>query len=327
MRVLYFGSYDPAAQLYLTAKALRDHLEYDAHSVITTPTWLDYDNDWVLNKNVQLEEVLEFAKTCDYLVIADLFGLAPQLKPVYDLCTPKNSCLMALGTPFRSKMPEVLYNQIHSGTIAVVPPMEVTQVPNVISTPLDHLIVDTEMIDLLLDNHDVKRADQLTICHATVADNRGRMLFENAVDRLIAEGVDVKLDVIRGIPWKEAIVRKAAAHVTLDSIHIPIPGLNCMEGLYLGHEVVSQVDPWCYMVNPILPIHSFHPAMTGKTLEEGLHDVLQDAIGRARLDYFAEPIEDDVNASYREYVTFCNGPEVVARRWKYFFNWAMRRGK
>jgi hypothetical protein len=327
MRILCLGSYDPASQLYLTAKALRDHQGYDAHSVITTPTWLDYDNDWVLGKNVQLDEVLEFAKTCDHIVVSDLPGMAPELKSVYDICTPLNSCLMALGTPFRSKMPEVLYNQIHSGVVACVPPMEVTQVPYVISTPLDHLIVDTETIDLLLDNHDVKRADQLTICHATVADNRGRMLFENAVDRLIAEGLDVKLDVIRGIPWNEAIVRKAAAHITLDSIHIPIPGLNCMEGLYLGHEVVSQVDPWCYMVNPDLPIQSFHPAMTNRSLEEGLIEVLKYAVYRARLAYFTEPVDDDVNSSYRDWVIHHNGPEVVAQRWKYFFNWALRRGK
>jgi hypothetical protein len=327
IRILYVGSYDPAAQLYLTAKALRDHVGYDAHSVITTPTWLDYDNDLVLGKNVQLEEVLEFAKTCDYLVIADLFGMAPQLKPVYDLCTPKNSCLMALGTPFRSKMPEVLYNQIHSGSVAVVPPMEVTLVPNVISTPLDHLIVDTETIDQLVPIKNQDLGDCVTICHATVGDNRGRILFENVVDQLIADGANVKLDVIRGVPWKETILRKAKAHITLDSIHIPIPGLNCMEGLYFGHEVVSSIDPWCFMVNPDMPIYSFHPAVTGLSLEDSLKGVLSLAIEQAqnRIDLgYNDRSFNEFNYSwvYEHY-----RPEIVAQRWKYFFNWAMRRGK
>ena len=326
MRILFVGAYDPAAQLYLTAKALRDHLGWDAHSVITTPGWLEYENDWVVGANVQLEEVVEFAKTCDYIVCADLLYLVSVLVPVYDLCTPKNSCLMALGTPFRSNMPTVLYHQIHHGTVAVVPPMEVTQVPHVISTPLDHLIVDLDTIDSLLEANKIEQCDTVTICHATVADNRGRELYEHAVERLQSEGVDVKLDVIRRLPWKDTILRKAKAHITLDSVHIPIPGLNCMEGLYLGHEVVSKIDPWCYMVNPDLPVKSFHPAMTGESLEDGLHDVLLAAINHCQDTNVIHSKKHYYGRSHL-WVEEHNGPKVVAQRWKYFINWAMRRAQ
>jgi len=327
MKILYFGSYDPAAQMYLTAKAMRDHLGWEAHSLMTQQTWLNYDYDWWLGNNVELSEVIEFARSCDYLIMADIYGQAPLLGDIYELCTPKNSCVAALGTPFRKNMPTILYNQIHSGTVALVPPMEVTMIPNVISVPMDHLIVDVETIRKLTQLLPSCRKGPVSICHATVDDNRGRLLYEKVISRLQSDGHDIKWDVIRGVPWAETIVRKNQSHITLDSIHIPIPGLNCMEGLLLGHEVVSAVDPWCYMINPDLPIRSFHPASTGKSLEDGLYDALCEVIFRVRAKIDGEESGRGMVEYDGNWVLNHNSPGIVASRWLYFMNWALRRGK
>lgn len=321
-QILFIESYDPAAQGYLTCKAMRKHLGWNARNVITAQTWLEYDYDWQVGKERTIEEIVTFAEDCDFVFIQD--GFVPkELEPVTKTnCFKKGrTAVVAYGTPLRNTMDRWLARSIR-GAAVLVPPFEYTMVPEMITIPLNHQIVDVEGVEKY--SEEIKRNDKITICHATVSYNRGREIYEKVVGKL-KEKYDIQFDVIQGMNWRSTIRKKAEAHITIDSNLIHIPGLNCMEGLLLGHEVVSNISPWVYMVHPDLPIHSFNVAYresTGDSIEKTIYTKLENAI---------KSIEDGTNDAqrdkYRKWVIDNNRPEIVAKRFEHFLEFVDSRSK
>ena len=156
------------------------------------------------------------------------------------------------------------------------------------------------------------RNDEITVCHATTApDVKGTQWFAEMMEKHFS---DIKFDIITGAPWTDCIRRKAKAHVLLDSISDRMYGISALEGFYMSQQVVSNISPWCYALRPDMPAHSFAPAMTGKSMEDGLVDAMRRALAGAVMS------EDDPACQF--WRSFA--PGAWCRRWKHWINWVMK---
>jgi hypothetical protein len=243
MRVFLISQYDAAGQNYLLANAMRDHLDWDAKSMILQQTYLNYPTDWTLENK---EEAREFAEGADVLIFQDLLFDVPGMK-LQKIMRQNNTIIYGLGSLMRSHIPDVI-NYIRSGYHVLPPLSDPTITQYIGGAPFEAIIVDPR-IDYLVSN--VKRNDRITISHAPTKDMKGEETFEKIVKEL-----DVDWLVVKGKSWEEAIKERAKAHIMLDSLGDVSYGLACLEGLALGQIVISNLSPWCYALHPDLPMTS-----------------------------------------------------------------------
>ena len=84
--------------------------------------------------------------------------------------------------------------------------------------------------------------NQIIIVHATNHRGiKGTIFLEDAVRRLIAEGIDIKLDIIENVPNELALQRMARADIYVDQLVISY-ALAALEGMALGKVVISALE-------------------------------------------------------------------------------------
>ena len=89
----------------------------------------------------------------------------------------------------------------------------------------------------------VQPGDVLRVAHAPSKRRvKGTETVLAAVDALRARGVPVELDLIEGVPNREARLRYAAADVVIDQLKIGWYGMLAIESMALGKPVVVHLD-------------------------------------------------------------------------------------
>jgi len=299
------GGMDSGGQAWLTAHAMREYLNWDAHSLVFQTSYLDYPVDWLYNSNVTDETLEAYADTCTFFVFLD------SVHPAFGKwLKPHNYCVIGVGTGLRHRADYVLMDQIKHGMSVIVPPQDETVVNRVIGTPFDFVIVDCDEIDSL--TRGIEQNGEFTVCHAhTHSSHKG----VDVIESLHEQFPDVVFDEISGLSWADAIKRKAKAHVVLDDFLLPTYGLNVLESGVLGQIAISNIGPWCYMIYPDLPFITVNPAVTGISMLECASLQLKRV----------QSISADVGLKYpnyaRPWVLSHHHPAVVAEKWKWYVRW------
>ena len=324
MRVLLISYMDSGRQNHLLAKAMREHLGWDAKNIIVKESYLKFDTDWTVEKNAA--EANEFAKTADIFIFQDLLMKIPELDLV-ELCGHRNTIVCGMGTPMRNRIQATLMDQMDGW--AVVPPIsDETIASKLFPAPFENVIVPIEEINAITKG--IKQNEVVTVCHApTKSVLKGTDLVESILRPLDEEGV-IKYLPIKGMAWNEALRAKATAHITIDSLGKEFEGEpkfpaaygagNALEGLVLGHIVIGRVSPWCYALHPDLPIVSTwgREDATEHTIKENITHGAKSLMKNAKL--YAAFKERQI-----EWVKTHFSAENQVQKWKHYINWVMNR--
>ena len=145
--------------------------------------------------------------------------------------------------------------------------------------------------------------EELVVLHApTDRDVKGTRHVVEAVERLRAEGVPARLDLVQGVTHAEVLERCAAAHVVVDQLLLGWYGGLAVEAMALGRPVVANIrddEPGDNPFGAELPIVRTGPP----TLADDLRALLEDAAGRER-----------IGAEGRRFVEKHHDPRLIAKR-------------
>jgi glycosyltransferase involved in cell wall biosynthesis len=87
-----------------------------------------------------------------------------------------------------------------------------------------------------------RQAEELLVVHAPSKRRmKGTAAVVAAVDRLRAEGEAIKLDLVEGVPRREALERTADADVAIDQLELGWYGGFALEAMALGKPVLCQI--------------------------------------------------------------------------------------
>jgi glycosyltransferase involved in cell wall biosynthesis len=118
------------------------------------------------------------------------------------------------------------------------------------------------------------------VAHAPTNPNvKGTRFIVDAVERLRADGLDVELDLITGVPNSEALRRISGADILADQLHIGWYGGVAVEAMALGRPVVCHIDEDDNPFGVALPIER----ATAATVREVLRGLVVDRERRLAL--------------------------------------------
>ncbi len=141
----------------------------------------------------------------------------------------------------------------------------------------------------------------VTVAHAPTNPNvKGTRHVVAAVERLRADGLDVELDLITGVPNREALRRISNADVLVDQLRIGWYGGVAVEAMALGRPVVCHIDEADNPFGAALPIERATPA----TVREVLRELVVDRARRAALAQRG-----------REFALRVHDPRAIVRRY------------
>jgi hypothetical protein len=326
LRVLVYSTYDAAGQGYLLAKALREHMGYEAKNVITMQTYLNYPADWHLGNNVQPAEVLDYAKGCDFFVFQEWMPNIKELAPLFGLIRPNNSCIHSLGSMTRRGIDDMCMKQLRRGLAVSSPISDCTIAPGLMGTaPFENIMLDLEGIEAVLGTKETwKPGDgKIRICHASTNDATKGTPLVASVKKLVKDQ-DVIWTTIQGKSWEDALRIKASCDILLDSMGTDeVYGLSCLESLIMRQRVIGGINPWAYALHPELPMLSCHRLMTGEaTIEKSVAAMVKQAIKDVREGWCETTGGSGWSKLWAEELF---DPKQVVQSWVHWMNWVMNR--
>jgi glycosyltransferase involved in cell wall biosynthesis len=143
--------------------------------------------------------------------------------------------------------------------------------------------------------------ETVTVAHAPTNPNvKGTRFIVDAVQALRAEGLDVELDLITGVPNREALRRISGADILADQLHIGWYGGVAVEAMALGRPVVCHIDEAENPFGDALPIRRATP----QTVREALRALVVDRQQRLTLAQRG-----------REFVLRVHDPRAIVRQY------------
>lgn len=271
MRVFLIAETDNAQQNFLLAKAMRDHMGWEAKSMALKETYLKYQTDWTMENNV--DEAAEFAKTADLFIFQDQLMTSDKLK-LEKYATHHNTIISGTGSRMRANADALRQDQQEGW--AIVPMLcDTTLSMKLCAPPFENWIVPMERINELTKG--IYKNKKVSICHApTKMGYKGTEEFEKVLQPWIDSG-DIEYERITGASWEEAIKRKAKHHIILDSLgDTHYNAGNSLEGLALSQAVISNIDPWCYCLHPYLPMTTVWKKDIKQVIDDEIRKMIND---------------------------------------------------
>lgn len=309
MRVFLFAMTDNGQQHALLAEAMRDHLGWEAMSMIRQHTYLEYKTDWLLEKDA--DDANEYIKTADVIILQDVLMDVEDLD-IRKYATHKNTIINGTGSVMRRNM--LLTQRAQHDGWAVVPCLaDETLSTKICSPPFENWIVPINHIRTIA--IDKKPNDIVSICHAPTATGvKGTEMIEKILQPMIDDG-SVQYERITGVSWEEAIKRKAKHHILLDSfgnLTQTYGAGNALEGLALKQTVISKISPWAYCLHTDLPMVT--------TWKKDIGEVIKNEIFRE---------QHELNTLRKslalQWVRKHFAAKEVVEHWKHYIEWVKTR--
>jgi len=292
---------------------MRKYLDWEVADATLQQTYLQYPTTWLLGgdqKNVEMETVGEYAKTCDFIIMQEV-----PFEPLEDILDTRKCCVFALGSLARRNLGQLLKAQVELGLKVVAPISDPTISGHLLGTPFENIMVNLPALSRLTGG--VKKNAKITVI---TAQTNPALKGVETMEKVMKEFPEVDFLHIKGMDWEQHQVAKAKAHIMLDSLGDSSYGLNCLEALYARQEVISNITPWCYALHPDLPIRSINKAITGKDMEDSIRMQVRAAIDYVEKDPETPPVE---SWDYVDWVRRHFAPSVVVQKWKWYIKHVM----
>lgn len=255
LKIAIISDFNIAGQPTALWRAINKYTPHEARCIIANDDSFQYDRDIILNSPEAKKEAADFCKQADFFH----FGRAIFNWEGIDfnqLVNPYNCCIKYYGSELRNNAEFI--RKYHQAT--KIPAITGTDwsITGLLPGSFYHLnsyfvkYGDMEWDDVPISNAYTK-GRPLTICAGSAGHPlKGYDFLVDVVNELKKEGVPVELEILSKLNNKECLDRKLGAHVTFTSLH-GAWGISGIESMFLGHVVMSCLDPWFLTFYPETP--------------------------------------------------------------------------
>ena len=258
MKVAIVSDFNIAGQLTSLWRAINKYTKHKARCIIAYDDSFQYDRDIILNTDAAKEEAAEWCKKADFFYFGRTIFNWPGID-FNQLLNKNNCCVKYYGSELRNGYPQI--RKFHEAT--GVPAVTGTDwtITGRLPNSFYHLeSYFTKFGDM--EGKDIPRAepfgDVLKIQAGSAGSPiKGYETFNQIVQELKQDGLPIELEFLMQLSNKECLERKLGYNCTFTSINGGW-GLSGIEGFFLGHIILSCLDPWVmglYIDNPTIVIN------------------------------------------------------------------------
>ncbi|MDD2679529.1 MAG: hypothetical protein PHO03_01825 [Candidatus Omnitrophica bacterium] len=255
MNIAIISDFNIGGQPTALTRAINKYTKHKARCIIAFDDSFAYDKDIILNSDAAKKEAADWCNQCDFFH----FGRGIFNWPGVDfnkLLNKNNCCVKYYGSELRENSEAIKAFHEKTGVAAITGTG--WSITGLLPNSYYHLNsfltaygdMKWEEIPLCVP---YEKGDPLKICAGSAGHPlKGYDVLGETIKELQQEGEDVELNIIQGMSNKEALEKKRESHVTFTSLHSAW-GISGVESMYLGHVVMSCLDPWIMTFFPDNP--------------------------------------------------------------------------
>lgn len=254
MNICILSDYNIAGGLTALMRGINKYSEHNARCIIWHNDHFNYDEDIILDECGD-----NFAEACQIVHNADFFYFGRFVfnfpgANIISLINPSNCLVAYFGSELRNN--SETFNKFHKKTnIKALTGSDFTITPLLAQSFYHIQNYFTPLGDM--DEKEIPKAEKpkdiIRIAAGSAGSKKkGYDILDTTIKKLKSEGLPVELDIISGISNKECLKRKQKAHITFTSLFGGW-GLSGVESMWLGHPVVSCIDPFVLSLYPDQP--------------------------------------------------------------------------
>lgn len=259
-KVLLVSVYDNGQQLQLIAEALRKYTEHDAIHVNIKPTYLKYAAD-VTFSDLDYKKKIELSNSisdCDFFILSEVppMYIKKELEQmrVYHKIKPSNTIIRTGGTYVRMNRDSFLFAWIRDDWIFAGLHQDWT-----LTGRIGRIFPLPSVCPVAAINDPVEQNDGIIrVAFSPTKTAKGVSMFKRVIQAISSEYPNVVPVPITNRSWKESIDLKKTCQITFDQMMLSSYGNSAIEGMYLNHAVLSNIDDYAMFCYPDLPIISVH---------------------------------------------------------------------
>ena len=254
MNICIISDFNIAGILTSLMRGINKYSEHKARCIIWHDDHFSYDKDIILDQcNNDFDEAVEIVNKADFFhfgrYVFNFLGV-----DFNKILNPRNCIVSYYGSFLRENGKAC--NEWHSKTgIAAITGNDFTIMP-LLDKSFYHIhSYFTKFGDM--DEEDIPLAEKPNGMIRIVAGSAGSLrkrydLLHKAVKELQGQGLPVEVEVVKGVSNEECLRRKQECHVTFTSLTGGW-GLSGVESMWLGHPVMSCIDPFVLSLYPNQP--------------------------------------------------------------------------
>lgn len=255
MKIAIVSDFNIGGQPTFLTRAINKYTDHQARCIIAHDDHFAYDKDIILDNDESKKEAADWCKQSDFFH----FGRGVFNWDGIDfnqLLTKDNCCVKYYGSELRDNAPEIKAWHERTGVAAITGTG--WSITGLLPNSFYHLnsfltaFGDIEWNGIPFCVPYVK-GEPFRICAGSAGHPlKGYDFFHDTIDKLKQDGVNVELDIIAGLNNKDCIERKLKSHATFTSLHSAW-GISGVESMFIGHAVLSCLDPWIMTFFPDSP--------------------------------------------------------------------------
>lgn len=303
--ILCISKYDNGQQLQLISDALCKYTNHSAIHLNTKQSYLNYETDVKLSEIDDYKKMREFSdrvSDCDFFIFSEV--LPTDVKKVLDQISvyrkinKSNTIIRIGGSYVRSQSDKYLLSWIRDGWIfaglhhdwSLIGPIgRIFPMPAI--CPIDKI------------EEPISTGNDVGIAFSPTKKAKGIDAFNRVFKSIENRYPNVFCYPIINESWKESISKKRGCMITFDQFMLGMHANSAIEGMYLEHAVLSNIDNYsrfCYPDLPIIPVSN----------ESELHNELKNLLDHP------EKIKE-IGKRGKEFVIKHHHPKVVVDKLNY----------
>ena len=254
MNICIMSDFNIAGALTSLMRGINKYSEHKARCIIWHDDHFSYDKDIILDEcNNDFDEAVEIVNKADFFHFGRYVFNFPGID-FNKILNPRNCVVKYYGSFLRENGKAC--NEWHRKTgIAAITGTDFTITPLLDKSFYHMESYFTSFGDM--DEEDIPLAEKpngtVRIAGGSAGSPRKRYdLLQKAVKELQGQGLPVEVEIIKGVSNEECLRRKQKCHITFTSLTGGW-GLSGVESMWLGHPVMSCIDPFLLSLYPDQP--------------------------------------------------------------------------
>jgi len=270
VNIVIISDLNIAGQPTALMRAINKYTDHKARCIIAQDDHFAYDKDIILSEETY-EEAIEIVKKADFFHFGRGIFNWPGIEFTKKILNPRNCCVKYYGSELRGNFKQI--NEFHEKTGITAITGTDWSITGRLPNSIYHLgSYFTKFGDMEADELPWRDdLDKIRICAGSAGHPlKGYNFLQSTVSQLVEEGYPIELGVMVGLSNDICLKEKEKFNVTFTSLH-GAWGISGVESMFLGHVVMSCLDPWIMSLYPDNPTY----IINRKTLKDRLIQLVE----------------------------------------------------